>query len=258
MAIAPSPTAAATRLAEPLCTSPTAKMPGRLVSSAELFRLHPAAPAQRGERRDPGLVQPGVGPVQIRGLHQLPGLRCTVRRHNISASSRPVRTTGRWGGRPRGRAGAEKSRSSRRARRSGTAASAPIPSRAGGIPRIRSVSAGTPAGSWSGGGRSPSTLACSPFRFRCASPHARWGTRGRTSSDQLVHCGWHRASRTGDVGPAGVRQAGAFAMPRFTHRQVIPIGATARVVVAQRAPETLTHLVAAVARLRPPRRLLSR
>ena len=31
----------------------------------------------------------------------------------------------------------------------------------------------------------------------------------------------------------------AFAMPRFTHRKVIPIGATAR-VVAQRAPETLT------------------
>jgi hypothetical protein len=29
-------------------------------------------------------------------------------------------------------------------------------------------------------------------------------------------------------------------MPRFTHRKVIPIGATARVVVAQRAPETLT------------------
>ena len=28
-------------------------------------------------------------------------------------------------------------------------------------------------------------------------------------------------------------------MPRFTHRKVIPIGATAR-VVAQRAPETLT------------------
>src|SRR6202021_2727439 len=32
---------------------------------------------------------------------------------------------------------------------------------------------------------------------------------------------------------------GAFAMPRFTHRKVISIGATAR-VVAQRAPETLT------------------
>jgi hypothetical protein len=70
-------------------------------------------------------------------------------------------------------------------------------------------------------------------------------------------------------------------MPRFTHRKVIPIGATARVVVAQRTPETLTlvrhrtqstaatiarlsvtavfaYLVAAVARLRPPRRLLSR
>jgi hypothetical protein len=69
-------------------------------------------------------------------------------------------------------------------------------------------------------------------------------------------------------------------MPRFTHRKVIPIGATAR-VVAQRAPETLTlvrhrtqstaetiarlsvtavfaYLVAAVARPRPPRRLLSR
>ena len=69
-------------------------------------------------------------------------------------------------------------------------------------------------------------------------------------------------------------------MPRFTDRKVIPIGATAR-VVAQRAPETLTlvrhrtqstaetiarlsvtavlaHLVAAVARLRLPRRLLSR
>ena len=29
-------------------------------------------------------------------------------------------------------------------------------------------------------------------------------------------------------------------MPRFTHRKVIPIGATARVVVAQRAPEKLT------------------
>jgi hypothetical protein len=29
-------------------------------------------------------------------------------------------------------------------------------------------------------------------------------------------------------------------MPRFTHRTVIAIGATARVVVAQRAPETLT------------------
>jgi hypothetical protein len=29
-------------------------------------------------------------------------------------------------------------------------------------------------------------------------------------------------------------------MPRFTHRKVIPIGAIARVVVAQRAPETLT------------------
>ena len=29
-------------------------------------------------------------------------------------------------------------------------------------------------------------------------------------------------------------------MPRFTHRQVILIGATARVVVAQRALETLT------------------
>jgi hypothetical protein len=29
-------------------------------------------------------------------------------------------------------------------------------------------------------------------------------------------------------------------MPRFTLRKVIPIGATARVVVAQGAPETLT------------------
>jgi hypothetical protein len=36
--------------------------------------------------------------------------------------------------------------------------------------------------------------------------------------------------RTGDVGAAGGRQTGAFAMPRFTHPKVIPISATARAV----------------------------
>src|ERR1700675_1231226 len=49
MAIAPSPTAAATRLAEPLRTSPTAKMPGRL-------------PDPGGVRGVPGADDPQPGP----------------------------------------------------------------------------------------------------------------------------------------------------------------------------------------------------
>ena len=87
-----------------------------------------------------------------------------------------------------------------------------------------------------------------PLRISSCSP----GDAGRTSSDQLVHC-WDvaPASRTGDVGRAGVRQAGAFAMPRFTYRKVIPIGATAR-VVAQGAPETLTLAGTELSRPRRP------
>jgi len=41
-------------------------------------------------------------------------------------------------------------------------------------------------------------------------------------------------------------------MPRFTHRTVIPIGATARVLVAQRAPETLTLAGTELSRPRRP------
>ena len=119
MAIAPSPTAVATRfpeLAEEAAAAVHADN-ALLGGPVALYRCH-----------HPGLVQPGVGPVQVRGLHQLPGLRRTVRRHSTSTSSHPARTTGRSGGQPSGRDGAQKSHSSPRARRSGTAARAPIPS----------------------------------------------------------------------------------------------------------------------------------
>ena len=56
MAMAPSPTAEATRLVEPLRTSPTANMPGRLVSSSD-----------RGVRVRPGAVgRPASGPVRTK------------------------------------------------------------------------------------------------------------------------------------------------------------------------------------------------
>src|ERR1700745_2702936 len=76
IAIAPSPTAVATRLAEPARTSPTAKMPGWLVSSSErsapsgpgpgreksvsMGVAHPAEPAGARGHADEDEQRPGV------------------------------------------------------------------------------------------------------------------------------------------------------------------------------------------------------
>jgi hypothetical protein len=57
-ALAPSPTADATRLVEPLRTSPTANTPGRLVSSAE----------RRGPVAAPGVLCPAPGFARLERL----------------------------------------------------------------------------------------------------------------------------------------------------------------------------------------------
>jgi hypothetical protein len=66
MAIAPSPTAVATRLAEPLRASPTAKMPGRLVSSAELPVSSPVRtkPSSSRSTRPPSQSVQGLTPMK--------------------------------------------------------------------------------------------------------------------------------------------------------------------------------------------------
>src|SRR5580704_384811 len=78
MAIAPSPTAAAIRLAEPLRTSPTAKMPGRLVSRAELpvswsVRTKPRA------SRSPSQPLQGLTPIKTNSARVGRTLRSPVR-----------------------------------------------------------------------------------------------------------------------------------------------------------------------------------
>ena len=71
------------------------------------------------------------------------------RRHSTSASSRPARTTARWGARPRRhgreRVGADKSRSSPRGHRSGRAADEPTLDPGSGIPHSLLASAVSPS-----------------------------------------------------------------------------------------------------------------
>ena len=81
MAIAPSPTAVATRLAEPLRTSPTAKMPGRLVSSAELRVSWPVRTKPSGVQVDQAASQPlqGVMPMNTNSARASRTRRSPVR-----------------------------------------------------------------------------------------------------------------------------------------------------------------------------------